>query len=340
MQASIIDKASDRPGKAWWRGRPARYTAGALCALAALYASAINVDWRQVFEAFGRASLPWTVGAIVSVPMTLSLVTLRWGRLVGDVAARGESAGSVRWSRSRVLWDAVVLGQAVNILVPLRFGEGARVAVTSRGLDVPVGRVMVGLALERVFDAAAFAAIITTLALSGLMPQVVRRVLPQAATMVLAIAVVLLFVRFAPTILWWLRRHLPALAPADVWLGKQQAAMREGWTELTRRHQLVSIAVLTTLIPVAAATTNLMVFQSFNLDVPVLTSFVLVVVLQLGTSLVSVPGNLGVFHYLTVVTLAAWGVPESTALAAAIVLHLVSQAPKVVLGVFAVRSRY
>jgi hypothetical protein len=53
-----------------------------------------------------------------------------------------------------------VLGQAVNILAPLRFGEGGRLAVTCRGLDVPVGRVMVRLARERAFDVAAFPTIV------------------------------------------------------------------------------------------------------------------------------------------------------------------------------------
>ena len=115
--------------------------------------------------------------------------------------------------------------------------------------------------------------------------------------------------------------------------------MRSGWTDVTRRHQLAMTALLTALIPVTAAATNLLVLRGFNLPVPAITAFVLLVVLQFGTAVVSVPGNIGVFHYLTVVTLAAWGVPRPDAIATSIVLHAVSLGPKVLLGAFSARSR-
>jgi len=311
-----------------------------LCAAAATYVCVASVEWPDVVAAFGGASRPSTIVAIVSVLLTLGLVTLRWSRLVGEAPPSGRGAGQpmARW---RVLWDAVVLGQAVNIIVPLRFGEGARLVLTSRGLDVPVGRVMVSLVLERAFDVAAFATIVVTLILSGLMPEPFRGVLPAAATVTVAtIGAALLLVRFLPAVLTWSHRHIGVLAPAAGWIEKQESAMREGWTDITRRHQLAAIAALTAVIPVTAAATNLLVLQSFNLPVPAITAFVLLVVLQIGTAVVSVPGNVGVFHYLTVVTLAAWDVPQPTALAVAIVLHLVSLGPKVILGAFAARGRF
>jgi uncharacterized membrane protein YbhN (UPF0104 family) len=233
----------------------------------------------------------------------------------------------------------VVLGQAVNIIVPLRFGEGVRLAVTCRGLDVPVGRVMVGLALERAFDVAAFATIVLLLVVSGWMPDAFGGLLSAAATVTLAtMGAAVLFVRFLPKVLAWLRRRVGVLAPAAVWIETQESAMRGGWTDITRRHQLAMTALLTALIPITAAATNLLVLRGFSLPVPAVTAFVLLVVLQIGTSVVSVPGNIGVFHYLTVVTLAAWGVPRPTALATAVVLHAVSLGPKVGLAAFSMPS--
>ena len=91
-------------------------------------------------------------------------------------------------------------------------------------------------------------------------------------------------------------------------------------------------ALLTALILAVAASTNLLVAKAFHLQVPAVTALVLLLVLQAGTAVVSVPGNIGVFHYLTVVTLAAWQVPRPVALATAIVLHAVSLGPKVLLG--------
>jgi uncharacterized membrane protein YbhN (UPF0104 family) len=333
---STLGSASRR---AQWR--TARYAIGALFAFGALYACAVNVQWAELFDALRGASLPWTAAATASVLVTLALVTIRWGLLVGDgppLAPLGPTEVgpydrlSRRW---RVLWDSVVLGQAVNILVPLRFGEGARLAVTCRGLNAPVGRVMVGLVLERAFDVAAFATMALMLIVSGTMPAAFGGLLPPAATVTLAtISIALLSVRFVPSVLAWLRPRLGVLAPAAAWIEKQEVAMRGGWANITRRRQLAITAFLTALIPVTAAATNLLVFRAFSLPVPVMTALVLLVVLQIGTAVVSVPGNIGVFHYLTVVTLAAWGVPRPTAFATAIVLHAVSLGPKVILAAF------
>lgn len=329
---------AERRGCSW---QTVRYAVGTLCAIAAIYVAAVRVDWLQVFDAFGRASPAWTLAAILSVLLTLSLVTSRWGLFVGGEApVAGVPVLMPPYVRWRVLWNSVVLGQAVNILVPLRFGEGARLIVTSRGLNIPVGRVMVSLALERAFDVAAFATIVVALILGGLMPRAFRGVLPAVATLTLAtIGAALLFVRFLPSMLAWLRTHLSLMARATAWLEKQESAMREGWVDITRRHQLAKVAMLTAAIPISAAATNYLVFRSFDLPVPAVTALVLLVVLQVGTAVVSVPGNVGVFHYLTVVTLAAWDVPQPTAVAVAIVLHIVSLGPKVVLAAFSARSR-
>ena len=309
------------------RWRTARYTLGVVCACAALYACVANLQWAQVLEAFRRGRLVWTSAAAASVLLTLALVTLRWALLVGT----GRSSRALR-----VLWESVVLGQAVNILVPLRFGEGTRLALTCHGLDAPVGRVMVALALERAFDVAAFAAIVLLLILAGWMPDAFAGPLQSAGTVTLVtIVAVGLIIVFLPRILAWLREHVASLAPAAAWIETQETAIRGGWADVTQRPRLAVTVLLTALIPITAAATNLLVLRGFNLPVPAITALVLLVILQLGTAVVSVPGNIGVFHYLTVVTLGSWGVAAPTAFAVAIVLHIVSLGPKIVLGAFA-----
>ena len=53
----------------------------------------------------------------------------------------------------------------------------------------------------------------------------------------------------------------------------------------------------------------------------------------------SVPGNIGVFHYLTVLTLAQWQVPAPQALATGIVLHAISIGPKLLLAPLALLDK-
>ena len=306
--------------------KPLRYVVGALCALVAAYASVVNIRWREVIDAFSQASVAWTAAAVGSVLLTLALVTWRWGVLL-------ERRPERHWW---VLWHSIVLGQAVNIVVPLRFGEGVRLAAASRGLDVPVGRVMVALALERALDVSAFAVIVMLLVVGGRMPEIFAGLLPAAvvtATVTLAAAV--LFVRFVPDALTWLAQRVRFVSGAARAIDKQVSAMRDGWLEIRRSNRLTTTATLTALIPFVSAATNFLILRAFDLPVPVTAALVLLTVLQIGTAIVSVPGNVGVFHYLTIVTLAGWGVTRPTALAAAMVLHIVSLGPKVVLAAIA-----
>jgi uncharacterized protein (TIRG00374 family) len=306
------------------RTRALRYLVGAILGAAALYACFARIEWQQFKASFQTARASWVAAAVLSVLVTLALVTVRWALLL-------DARGSPRsW---RALWHAVVVGQAVNIVFPLRFGEGARLAFTSRELGLPAGRVMVGLALERTFDVAMFAAAVLLLIVAGWIPGTgvgfMRRLAILAITSMVAVACV---VWLLPAAAIAIRRRFGLESPIGRWIEAQVVSIRTGWAVARRPRLLVATGLLTAMIAAAAAATNLLIFRAFDLQLPLLAPLALLVVLQLGTAVVSVPGNVGVFHYLTVVTLGALHVPRSTALAAAVVLHAVSLGPKVALG--------
>jgi uncharacterized membrane protein YbhN (UPF0104 family) len=306
-----------------------RYGAGAVLGAAALYACVRRLQPDQLAESLRATSGAWVVAAVASVFVTLTLVTIRWGVLVAP------DGGSSRW---RSLWHSVILGQAVNILVPLRFGEGTRVIVTARRLGLTIGRVVAAAALERLFDVAAFTAAVVLFLVAGLLPAKIAAGAPLAAMFaVLTMAVLLGFLYFVR----WLARRAPRDGSPRIlgWLRDQGEAVAAGWSESTTRRRLVAASGLTAVILLSSAMTNLLVFRAFHLAVPAPVAVILLVVLQIGTAVVSVPGNIGVFHYLTVLTLAQWQVPAPQALAAAIVLHAVSIGPKILLAPLALIDR-
>jgi len=79
--------------------------------------------------------------------------------------------------------------------------------------------------------------------------------------------------------------------------------------------------------------TNALTFQAIDLDVVPLVSPLLLVVLMAGVILPTSPIQLGVFHYLCVLTLSVFGVEQNVALSYAILLHLVVYLPIVAGGV-------
>ena len=308
-----------------------RYCGGCLLAATGLYACFVRVDWPQFVAAFRLARPFWIIVGLGSVMLTVTLVTERWSMLLGREPPAPD------W---RALWNAVVLGQAVNIVFPLRFGEGARVAMTCRAPGLLLGRVTVALAFERTLDVAAFATVMLILIAAGRLPGVFAGMMPIVALLVgSTMAVVGLAVWAGPRALGWVRTRTGRPASGlSWWLERQQASIEHARSDAHLAHALPILMTLTALILVSSASTNWLIFRAFALPVPPTAALVLLVVLQVGTAIVSVPGNVGVFHYLTVVTLAAWQIPPAQALAVAMVLHVVSLGPRVILGAVAAGS--
>jgi uncharacterized protein (TIRG00374 family) len=311
------------------RLRLLRLAIGIALALAAVYAAFSRVDWGALRAALGEASAAWLFAALGSVLTTLAVVTVRWRLLLSDPSVPVESAPIAP------LWSSVVIGQAVNIVFPLRFGEGARVGVTAQTLRRPMSTVVLAMAVERVLDVSAFGVAVLALVVAGRMPAVFDRALPGAMVLALAtVVVVLAAVRMGPVALHRLSDVLGGTSRLARWIATQDEALRAGGTNL-RGLRLVNAIILTAVILLSSASTNLFTFSAFHLPVPPVAALVLLAVLQLGTAIVSVPGNIGVFHYLTVFTLGVWHIPQPLALATAIVLHVVSLGPRVVLGAVA-----
>jgi uncharacterized membrane protein YbhN (UPF0104 family) len=232
-----------------------------------------------------------------------------------------------------------VVGQAVNIVVPLRFGEGARVAITCRELDLPVAQVLMSVAVERAIDMLAFGTAAFVLVSTGWMPQTIMTRAPGIAAVVIAFVAAFAIAKgMWPRLLTTERRWLGSRWGLDRWIVAQATNLQRGWSGVTRGPQLTKIILLSAAVFLSSATTNMLVLRAFDLPIPIMAAFVLLLAIQVGTAVVSVPGNLGVFHYITVVTLALWHVPRPEALAVAVVLHAVSLGPKVVLGAVALLS--
>ena len=98
-------------------------------------------------------------------------------------------------------------------------------------------------------------------------------------------------------------------------------------------------AVLGTIaVPASSVLTNLLVMRAFHLSVPASAAVLLLVVLQAGTSIVAVPGGLGVSQVLTIKTLAIWNVAPADALAFSLILYAVARVPKLMLLPFAMAA--
>ena len=68
--------------------------------------------------------------------------------------------------------------------------------------------------------------------------------------------------------------------------------------------------------------------------VPFWASLLLLVVLQIGTSVPSSPGRIGVFQYLVILTLSIFAVDRNLALGYSVILYLAVYAPMLIIGCY------
>lgn len=275
--------------------------------------------------ALSDADVRWILVALGSVVLTVAVGVARW-RLLFHPENRGLSWAS--------LAAAFLVGQTLNIVLPLRLGEMARAYWVSRAEDIPVGRALGTIGVEKLADLASLGLATAALLILASVPPWVQspgRVLTAIGAV--AGATVLLLASKGE----W---ALQAVSRGAAWLpqplGRRLTHLAESALEGSRivySWKASAVAGLLSLLVLAlAASTNYVLFLAFGLKLPVVAALLLLVTLQVGNAVVSVPGNIGVFHYVTVLTLGAYSVDRPVALAYAIALYLIALVPKILAG--------
>jgi uncharacterized protein (TIRG00374 family) len=80
--------------------------------------------------------------------------------------------------------------------------------------------------------------------------------------------------------------------------------------------------------------TNHTVLLALGLSLPLSAAVMLMVVLQLGVAVPSLPGRIGLYEGLCIVVLALFGADRDTGFAVGVVLHAVSFLPPIILGLY------
>jgi uncharacterized protein (TIRG00374 family) len=276
-------------------------------------------------SALERADVFWILLALGSVLLTVAVAVVRW-----RVLFRPQSA-SLSWTN---LAGAFLVGQMLNIMLPLRLGEMARAYWLSRSEGIPIGRALGTIGVEKLADLAGLGlTAVALLVLTAVPPWVQSPGRVLVITGAIAAAGILFLAATRRWLLQCVRRAAQRWPRA---VGRRVIDLVETTLEGSRAvhswKASAGVCLLTILVPLLAASTNYLLFVAFHLTLPVVAALLLLVSLQIANTIVSVPGNLGVFHYVTVLTLGAYSVDRDAALAYAIVLYLVALVPKILAG--------
>ena len=319
-------EASDRID---WRARVSaskgRLLLGTVVGGVAFFLACRGVNWTELLVSVRNVDGWWAVAALMALSFSLAAAATRWWFLF--------------WPRNREIrwWSltaAIVAGQMVNVAVPARLGELARVYMVGARERVSRVNVLSTIVVEKVTDLGMFAAGISLLLWMSMLPDSFRRAgigfVATAAFGVVAATGVAFFgplavrmidkaaLKLPGSLQGFVRRHVPAAV--------------DGFLPLRNARVAASVWALAALVFSGGVATNWLLFKASRLDLPASAALFLFVVLQVGEAPPSLPGKIGVFHYLVVLALSFFGIPRTPALAYAFVLYAVAVIPKLVAG--------
>jgi glycosyltransferase 2 family protein len=299
---------------------------GILVSAVFLWLAVRDVQLDLFWEALQACDYLWLVPALGGLAVAVVIRSWRW-QLLFSPDTRPPLGAVTR---------ALLVGQFFNVILPMRAGEAARIVVLHQ--ETGTSRVeAVGTAVvERLYDVLAL--LLLVIAASPFLPEVTwldRAAVLSGALLVVVVLGAIVVARFGA------RPVRVVLAPVAVLPvvtreHTDTAAERlvRGLGALHRPSLVLPAFLLSVASWLVLAVSNWLVLVAFDLGLGYEAGVLILVTTTLSLLIPSAPGGLGVFEAGGVVALGAFGIDESAALSATVVLHALNLFPYVVVGAF------
>jgi uncharacterized protein (TIRG00374 family) len=222
--------------------------------------------------------------------------------------------------------EMVVGSVACNNVLPGRIGDLLRARWLGRRAELPAGRALATVVLDRACDVLAlFVLLVATL------PEVAgsgwsNRIALGALVLVLGIAALLVFARA------YARRRARSRLASRSLVRRIARDIVEGLAEPMGRRRLAIALTLSAVAWLAFAGAAVCVARSVGVHLSVVDALFATAVINLGVAIPSSPGFVGTYQWLGVAALDLVGVGRSSALAFAILLQAIWYVPTTLIG--------
>jgi hypothetical protein len=289
------------------------------------YLALRNVQLDQVMAGIRQADVISVVVVVVLLTAAQVLRSVRWGLLLAPLE---------RFSQ-RLLLPVTCIGFLFVWILPARLGEVARPYLLSQNSKVDLSPAMGSIVLERLIDSI-FLVVLLAICLPALqLPSLILSSFKGFVFLLLA-AVLLLLLGSLPGFRQKFFQVASRILPASLSnsLTRIAETFYSGMQAVASLKRLLVILVLTSLIWAVALASMLVLFRSMDLQLGLLAGITVLVLTCIGIALPAAPGFIGNYHYACVVALGLFGVGKDIALAYAILLHFLTLAVLVIMGVF------
>jgi hypothetical protein len=290
-----------------------------------------QVDFQHLGAALRSADYPLLILAGASQVLTLLVRAWRWQYLLA----------SVKPTSLPPLVSATAIGFLANMLFPAHAGEVVRAYVLSRREGMSTMTSLATIVVERVADLVGVLLLLSAVLWSTNMllertpvAEHLRTAGYVAALLCVGLIGGLWFLRVKTTwILPWLSGCFTLLPPR--WQQPCMTALASfalGLQALDRGRHVVAVLVLSLLLWLVVACSNVFVFYAFGLQLPLAAAFLVLGLQILGVAIPAAPGFIGTYHAAVVTGLVVFEVVPELALSMAIMMHATFFLPFVLIG--------
>lgn len=292
-----------------------------------------KIDFNQLWSALVRVDYRYILLAVACNFISLYLRAVRWHYLL--IPEKRIALSS--------LYPATIIGYMANNLLPARLGEFIRAYLLAQreGLQAPT--VFASLVIDRLFDGFTVLLILLITLFTLQMPQGMSDaetalrtggVVTFALYACVVAFLILLKCQTMRTLAWTrtLLKPFPQKLSDRIvpllgsFIGGIRMSSRGGHVTAVL---ISSLAIwLFCIIPVD------LVLKGFGIHLPVTASMFILVLLVFAVMVPASPGYIGTYHYACYKGLSAFGIPETTSVSIALVMHAVGFFPVIIAGFY------
>lgn len=301
---------------------------GILISIVLIYLSVRGINFQDTLVHFKKIRFSYVVIFIVIIFLMQALRSYRWGVILNPLQKIDQLS----------LFSVTAVGFLAIAAIPARLGELARPYLISKRSSIKMSSALGTIVVERALDGFSVLIIVAVILMMMDLPSWMIK-----SSIIIFLLIITLFLCIVGLI--WHREKALQIINRILSMLPGEFAHKidelihhfiDGFQVITNIKSLLYLFFLSTLIWLVDVAAIYALFKAFSFTLPVIASFVVMVVLIAGIAIPTAPGYIGNWHYACILGLTEivpWGITKSEALSFAIVYHFLSMAIVVVLGV-------
>lgn len=298
---------------------------GIVLGVVLLYLSIRGINLHDTFSHFNKIHLGYAALSLFFIFLMQILRSYRWGIILRPMEKIDQFT----------LFSVTSVGFMAITALPARIGELARPYLIAKKSSIKMSSALGTVIVERVLDSLSILTItIAVLFLYDLPSWMIKSgVIFFIMTLLMIVCIIGLIWRREATVKI-INRAL-RLLPGKL-VDKANTVIYhfiDGFQVITNVKILLYLFILSALVWLVDVAVIYVLLLSFGFDLPILASFIVMIVLIAGIAIPTAPGFIGNWHYACILGLSLFGVAKPEAFSFALVYHFLSIMIVVVLGI-------